>query len=89
MSELGKVLKLARAKKQEALKKAEQEAKKKEAMLSEPMTAMQNLAAAIKKGKEQKKAREEAERLKKEQEEKRIIEEIQKDKSKNGRNDIN
>lgn len=40
MSELGKVLKLARAKKQEALKKAEQEAKKKEAMLSEPMTAM-------------------------------------------------
>jgi hypothetical protein len=36
------------------------------------MTAMQSMAAAIKKAKEEKKLREEAERIKKEQEEHRI-----------------
>ena len=68
MKNLGEVLRMARAAKQEALRKAEEEAKKKEAMQTQPMTSMQNMAAAIKRAKEEKKAREDAERLKKEKE---------------------
>jgi hypothetical protein len=67
MKNLGEVLRLAREAKKEALRKAEEEAKKKEANQTQPMTSMQNMAAAIKRAKEEKKAREEAERIKKEQ----------------------
>lgn len=66
MKNLGEVLRLAREAKKEALRKAEEEAKKKEAMQTQPMTSLQGLGAAIKRAKEEKKAREEAERLKKE-----------------------
>ncbi len=68
MKNLGEVLRLAREAKKEALRRAEEEAKKKEAMQSQPMTSMQDMAAAIKRAKEEKKAREDAERLKKEKE---------------------
>ena len=67
MKSLGEVLRQAREAKKEALRKAEEEAKKKEEMQTQPMTSLQNMTAAIKKAKEEKKAREEAERLKKEQ----------------------
>ncbi len=40
MKNLGEVLRMARAAKQEALRKAEEEAKKKEAMQTQPMTSM-------------------------------------------------
>ncbi len=43
-------------------------------MQSERITPMQNMAAAIKKAKEEQKEREEAERIKKEQEELKIKE---------------
>ena len=43
-------------------------------MQSERITPMQNMAAAIKKAKEEKKEREEAERIKKEQEELKLKE---------------
>jgi hypothetical protein len=66
MKNLGEVLRLAREAKKEALRKAEEEAKKKEAMQTQPMTSLKGLGAAIKRAKEEKKAREEAERLKKE-----------------------
>lgn len=61
MKNLGEVLRMAREAKKEALRKAEEEAKKKESMQTQPMTSMQNMAAAIKRAKEEKKAREEAE----------------------------
>jgi hypothetical protein len=48
MKELANVLKLARAAKLEAKKKAEEEAKRKEALQSQPMTGLSNLAEAIK-----------------------------------------
>ena len=62
MKNLGEVLRMAREAKKEALRKAEEEAKMKEAMQTQPMISMQNMTAAIKRAKEEKKAKDEAER---------------------------
>ena len=51
-------------------------------MQSERITPMQNMAAAIKKAKEEQKEREEAERIKKEQEELKMKEQIERDRLK-------
>ncbi len=69
MKNLGEVLRMARAEKQEAERRAEEEAKKKVALQTQPMTSLQNMAAAIKRAKEEKQAREQAERAKQLEEE--------------------
>ncbi len=65
IKDLAKVLRMARAAKIEAQKRAEEEAKKKEAMQSNPMISLTAMSQAILRAKEEKKAREEAEKVEK------------------------
>lgn len=57
MKNLGEVLRMARAAKQETERRAEEEAKKKVALQTQPMTSLQNMAAAIKRAKTEEWAR--------------------------------
>ena len=79
IKDLAKVLRMARASKLEAQKRAEEEAKKKEAMQSTPMVSLTGLSQAILKAKEEKKAREALEKEQKDKRDQLIIEEARKD----------
>ncbi len=79
IKDLAKVLRMARASKLEAQKRAEEEAKKKEAMQSTPMVSLTGLSQAILKAKEEKKAREALEKEQKDKRDQLIIQEARKD----------